>query len=200
MRQLIPAYIQQQLLADQPHGYLTAFTLNVDLSGFTKVTDDLMRQGSQGAESMSVILNEIFEPLVALVYDKGGFIPYFAGDAFTAVFPLPPDPVHAIHMLRTADEARRIFREREMLFGGQYTIGIKSGIGQGQVEYGIVGQDLKAFYFRGDAIDSASTCQSLAGDQDIVLDRIMNVLIADRPITTEEINARAFRLLGPIVG
>ena len=124
---------------------------------------------------MSVILNEVFEPLVALVYQNGGFIPYFAGDAFTAVFPLPPDSLHAIHLLRTADEARRIFRERDNQFGGKFTIGIKAGIAQGNVEFGIVGDELKAFYFRGTAIDNAADCQSLAKDQDIVIDRMMRL-------------------------
>ena len=200
MQQLIPAYIQQQLLAGQLNGRITAFTLNIDLSGFTALTEDLMKQGSQGAEKMSVILNEIFEPLVALVYRNGGFIPYFAGDAFTAVFPLPPDTSHAIHLLHTADEARRIFRERDNPFGGQFTIGIKAGIAQGNVEFGIVGDELKAFYFRGAAIDSAADCQSLAKDQDIVIDQMMNLLISDRPITTVEVTTNSFLLLGPIDG
>lgn len=200
MQQLIPAYIQQQLLANQMNGQLSAFTLNIDLSGFTALTEDLMKRGSQGAEAMSVILNEIFEPLVALVYRNGGFIPYFAGDAFTAVFPLPPDALHAIHLLRTADEARRIFRERKNPFGGQFTIGIKVGLAQGNVEFGIVGQELKAFYFRGAAIDGAADCQSLAKDQDVVIDRKMNALITDRPITTAELTANSFLLLGSIAG
>lgn len=200
MQQLIPAYIQQQLLANQLNGRITAFTLNIDLSGFTALTDDLMKRGSQGAEGMSVILNEIFEPLVALVYRNGGFIPYFAGDAFTAVFPLPPDALHAIHLLRTADEARRIFRERDNPFGGQFTIGIKAGIAQGMVEFGIVGDKLKAFYFRGAAIDNASDCQSLAKDQDIVIDRKMHLLLSDQAITSEEITTNSFLLLGPITG
>lgn len=200
MQQLIPAYVQQQLAARVNHGFIKGFTLNVDLSGFTKLTEDLMRQGSQGAEALSVILNEIFEPLVELVYRRGGFIPYFAGDAFTAVFPLPVDPLHALHLLHTADEARRIFHGGDHRFGGQYTIGIKSGIGQGIIEYGIVGEKTKAFYFRGPAINAAADCQSLANDQDIVIDQLTDEMISGRPITTEEINPQAFRILSKIRG
>lgn len=200
MQKLIPAYIQQQLTAGRLNGTLQAFTLNIDLSGFTQLMDDLMRQGSQGAESMSVILNEIFEPLVALVYRRGGIIPYFAGDAFTAVFPLPADQMHAMHLLQTAAEAREIFRQRDNQFGGQYTIGIKAGIAQGKVEFGIVGNRTKAFYFRGPAIDAAANCQSLANDQDILIDDLTNNLINGRPITTEELAPDAYLIVGKITG
>ncbi|MEL6275728.1 MAG: adenylate/guanylate cyclase domain-containing protein, partial [Bacteroidota bacterium] len=200
MRQLIPAYIQQQLLAGRENGQITAFALNIDLSGFTQLTNDLMRQGSQGAEAMSVILNEIFGPLVSLVYKRGGIIPYFAGDAFTAVFPLPADPMHAMHLLHTAAEAREIFPQRDHQFGGQYTIGIKAGLAQGTVEYGIVGDDRKAFYFRGPTIDGAANCQSLANDQDIVVDGFTRNLISNRPITLEELSPEAYLVRGKISG
>ena len=98
MQPLIPPFIQQKLLADDFHGEVVGFTLNVDLSGFTPLTETLMQQGLAGAEQLSVILNDIFEPLVALVYASGGFIPYFAGDAFTAVYPLELDRAHALHL------------------------------------------------------------------------------------------------------
>ena len=61
----------------------------VDLSGFTRLTETLMQKGAEGAEELSYILNHIFQPTVALVYEQGGFIPYFAGDSFTAIFPNP---------------------------------------------------------------------------------------------------------------
>ncbi|PHI20182.1 adenylate/guanylate cyclase domain-containing protein [Lewinellaceae bacterium SD302] len=200
MQHLIPAYIQERLLAGDTHGSYQAFALNVDLSGFTRLTEDLMREGTEGAEKMSVILNEIFEPLVALVYRRGGFIPYFAGDAFTAVFQLPADQMHAMHLLSTAAEARHIFRDNDKRFGGQYTIGLKAGLAYGTVEYGIVGSELKAFYFRGEAIDRSADCQSSASDQDIVIDELTATMLDGRPITLEEISPRVFRVVGRISG
>ena len=59
----------------------------VDLSGFTRLTESLMAKGPEGAEELSDVLNHIFQPTVELVYEQGGFIPYFAGDSFTAIFP-----------------------------------------------------------------------------------------------------------------
>ena len=198
MQPLIPPFIQQKFLVGDLHGELSAFTLNIDLSGFTPLTESLMQQGLAGGEQLSVILNEVFEPLVALVYASGGFIPYFAGDAFTAVFPQPLDRPHALHLLHTANRARQLFRDRDYRFGDNFKIGIKAGVAAGTVRYGIVGSDLRAFYFRGEAIDAASHCQSLADEQEIVIDRYVHNLTDSGPLYTEPVDKESYRVLGGI--
>ncbi|MEM6394759.1 MAG: tetratricopeptide repeat protein [Bacteroidota bacterium] len=194
MLPLIPAFIQQQLDADQLTGRLEAYTLNVDLSGFAPLTNNLMVRGTQGAEELSQILNDIFGPLVKIVYENGGFIPYFAGDAFTAIFPLPPDERSAMHLLWVASETRRTMTEREGGFGG-YTIGLKAGLAYGAVHYGIVGENLKAFYFKGPAIEQATACQMTSNVNDIVIgDRVMDI-VARRNLATEWVSGQAYRVL-----
>ena len=198
MQPLIPPFIQQRLTADELSGSITGLTLNIDLSGFTPLTESLMNQGMVGAEQLSHILNEIFEPLVALVYRRGGFIPYFAGDAFTAVFPGTLDRRHALHLLHTAYLMRENFQRRDNTFGGQYTIGLKAGLAAGTVNYGIVGEELRAFYFRGKAIDQAAYCQTQARTQDIVVDEMMHRLLDDQMVVTEEVNKGAYRVVGDL--
>lgn len=199
MQPLIPSFIQQRLLAGELSGELTAFTMNIDLSGFTPLTEALMKEGIVGAERLSHILNEIFEPLVALVYERGGFIPYFAGDAFTAVFPGSLDRRHALHLLHTADLTRRIFRERDNQFGDGYTIGVKAGLAAGNVEYGILGEELRSFYFCGKAIDQAAQCQMKAGNQEIVINEVMHSLVEDDAVVTEEKAPGVYLVVGEIV-
>jgi predicted ATPase len=146
----------------------------VDLSGFTSLTDNLMQQGNEGADKLSQILNHIFEPLVHLVYQRGGFIPYFAGDAFTAVFPVNPgDPMQTPHVLQTARKLAAGYESRVPVMDGseEIHIGIKLGISKGRVEWGIVGKEQKAFYFRGEPIDACADCQSRADQLEIVLDQ-----------------------------
>ena len=195
MQAFIPPFIQQRLLAGELSGELEAFTLNIDLSGFTPLTESLMKEGPVGAERLSHILNEVFEPLVGLVYSRGGFIPYFAGDAFTAVFTLPLDQQHAAYLLTTADLARKIFADRDNRVGGEYTIGVKAGVAAGQVKYGIVGDALKSFYFRGKAITQAAFCQMQAEDQEIVLDQVMHTLLEGSTTVMEEIVVGAYRFV-----
>ncbi len=171
--------------------------MNIDLSGFTPLTESLMNKGPVGAERLSLILNEIFEPIVALVYQRGGFIPYFAGDAFTAVFPGVLDRLHAIHLLHTADKVRALFQERGNQFG-EYTIGVKAGLAAGTVNYGIVGEHLRAFYFRGKAIDQAAYCQTQANEQDIVMDDRMLALLENQSVVAEEVSPGSYRVVGDI--
>ena len=76
VKNLIPHFIQEQYHQGKSKGQLQAFTMFIDLSGFTPLTEALMNRGHRGAEELSIILNDIFAPLVNLVYAKGGFIPY----------------------------------------------------------------------------------------------------------------------------
>lgn len=127
-----------------------------------------MQEGNKGAEELSIILNEIFAPLVSLVYNRGGFIPYFAGDAFTGIFPIE-NIGKAQELLDIAMQMRKRFIDRESKFG-DFTIGIRFGISYGTVSWGIVGKTLKSFYFRGEAIDGCADCQSVANDLEILFD------------------------------
>jgi tetratricopeptide (TPR) repeat protein len=168
LKALIPYFIQERFRENQTMGKLEAFTMFVDISGFTAMTESLMQKGNEGAEQLSLILNEIFEPLVALVYEENGFIPYFAGDAFTAIFPTEHTAISADRFLRLALKIRNFFTENTFSFG--FDIKAKIGLGYGEVHYGIVGEQKHSFYFRGKAIESAAECQLKAAAQEVIVD------------------------------
>ncbi|MCO6478942.1 MAG: tetratricopeptide repeat protein [Phaeodactylibacter sp.] len=197
MKNLIPHFIQEQYLSGNTHGRIEAYTLFVDLSGFTPLTDALMRQGTRGAEELSIVLNEIFEPLVRMVYAKGGFIPYFAGDAFTAIFPAAEQPMGAKEIIQGAMLARNLFSQRQFRFGN-FTIGIKFGLSYGTVEWGIVGRDAKAFYFRGAPVDGCAACQMKAQDKDIVIDEALRRHMPKGQFALMEQEAGFYKIKGGI--
>ena len=153
MKNLLPHFIQERFQKGQFHGQLQGYTMFVDLSGFTPLTETLMKEGSRGAEELSLILNEIFSPLVSQVYSRRGFIPYFAGDAFTAIFPDEPDPINCHTVLEAAFGVSELFKTRDFTFRG-FNIGVKIGLSYGLVEWGIVGRKYKSYYFRGPSIDT----------------------------------------------
>ena len=86
MRPLVPTFIIERFKKNEKRGSFCSTTLFVDISGFTPLTEQLMQHGTEGAEILSDILDQIFEPLVEQVYAQDGIIPHFAGDAFTAIF------------------------------------------------------------------------------------------------------------------
>lgn len=181
-KQLIPSFIQQQMEDYQDHGSLQACVIFIDLSGFTPLTETLMDKGASGVEALTGILNEIFEPLVAMVYSRGGIIPNFAGDAFIGVFPQEKiDGQNIQQLLGTALAVRKYFEDRAFQFGS-FTIGLKIGLAAGEVEWGIVGRNHKAFYFRGQPIDRCAEAQALAKGKDfsIVMDLSIKELLKSK--------------------
>lgn len=157
-------------------GRLDACTMFIDLSGFTRLTEKLMQKGPEGAEELSYALNHIFQPTVALVYAQGGFIPYFAGDSFTAIFPGSTATEMAniaLSVLQTGQSTLRRFMgdlEEEDSVLAENNIGIKIGLSEGEVEWGIVGDRRKAYYFRGDPIEGCAQAQTHANSLEMVCD------------------------------
>ena len=66
-------------------GNFCVFGMFIDISGFTAMTQKLMKNGKEGAEILSGIINEVFYPAIDHIYKNEGFITTFAGDAFTAL-------------------------------------------------------------------------------------------------------------------
>ena len=163
IKALIPHFIHQQVLARQWQGSITGYTMFVDLSGFTELTNALMSRGSGGAEALTKLLNDIFGPLVKAVYARGGLIPHFAGDAFLAIFPDHPEGDHA---LDAASFAVEFFGKHHSTFGG-FTIGLKIGLSYGQIEWGIAGHQHYAYYFRGSPVTRSTLCQMQARNLEI---------------------------------
>ncbi len=197
MRNLIPHFIQDQFRMNKTNGSFRAFTMFVDLRGFTPLTQSFMREGTAGAEQLSVILNKIFAPMVSLVYNKKGFIPYFAGDAFTAIFPIENAIVTPKSFLHTAQQMRDLFAKggwRKTQFG-DFQIGIKIGLSFGEVEWGIVGDTYKSYFFRGPAIDNCAECEHHAEVQDIILDKFLLDKFSYKTVKVEEVGNSFFRLL-----
>jgi predicted ATPase/class 3 adenylate cyclase len=187
VKNLIPHFIQDQSLAGKAHGRMQAYAMFVDMSGFTALTETLMAQGARGAEQLSKALNDIFSPLVRLVYSRGGFIPYFAGDAFTAVFPANSPRVTATGFIQTAIIARDMFAEKELHLGA-FSISIKIGLSFGNVEWGIVGSRRHAFYFRGAPVDHSAQGQSMAGKLEIVLDAALSRMLEGQGFALTELS------------
>ncbi len=199
MKHFLPHFIQENYRAGVTQGTLNAFSMFVDLSGFTRLTETLMKKGPEGAEELSVALNEIFQPTVKLVYQNEGFIPYFAGDSFTAIFSVQNSAQAAEtgkKVIATAVAALERF-EREQQSGGalcDYNIGIKIGVSFGQIDWGIVGERRKAYYFRGEPIDNCGMAQSKAGSLQMVGDTAFVKQFSPDKLAVQEIEPGWFLL------
>ena len=85
MHRIVPELIIDSYRAGRLSGHFHAAGMFVDLSGFSIITDVLMRDRQRGAEQLSALMYSVFEPVVRVIFEQGGMVLGFAGDAMTAV-------------------------------------------------------------------------------------------------------------------
>lgn len=175
MHILVPQKIIREYREGNRNGEFQGIGLFVDISGFSKMTNDLMQQGQHGAEILAIMMRETFAPLVNSVYAHHGFIANFAGDAFTAIFTQEEGiDLASRHALAAAWEIQAIIAEKSFTINGtQVAISVRVGLACGGTSWGIVTSDRgnrAAFYFRGDAVEKCAEAESLAEQGETIID------------------------------
>ena len=200
VKHLIPHFIQAKQQQKESHGHFQAYTMFIDLSGFTQLTETFMKQGAEGAEQLSISLNHIFDPLISLVYAEGGFVPYFAGDAFTTIFLAENSHFNAKRLLLIAQSIRDSFIQQGLLKTrfGDFQIGMKIGLSYGLVEWGIVGDEHKSFFFSGAAIEGSAQAQTQAKKQEIIFDQALLEKLLDVEVSYQMLESGFLKLTGNI--
>jgi class 3 adenylate cyclase len=124
-----------------------AAVMFADISGFTALTERLAEKGAAGVETLARILNDYFGQFIDLVYDYGGDVMKFGGDAIMVAWPIPDAPSAPTQGGRDSvlGGARReltlraagcAFRIRERLLNYQAdgsTLSLKFSLGTGRV-------------------------------------------------------------------
>ncbi len=172
MRALIPQFIQEQQKNGHQQGTYQAISLFTDISGFTKLTETLMQQSKTGAELVTEILNQIFEPIISKIYAQGGFVATFEGDAFMALFPFKEeDQLTPLYATQTAFFINQfVGREGSIQTSyGDFELSVKIGLSIGTVDWGLLGTEQQlTYYFRGVAIDGCAQAEQQASPNDII--------------------------------
>jgi len=157
-------------------GSFSAFTMFIDISGFTPMTQELMKNGKEGAEILNDLLTTVFTPVIEEIDNNEGFISSFEGDAFTAIFPnlhvsIQPS-VKNLSICQTALNIIRFFEETgpQKTKFGEFDLSVKIGLSYGDVNWGIVGShEHKTWFFRGSAIDGCVRAENKCLSNKIVI-------------------------------
>ncbi|MGC9367523.1 MAG: tetratricopeptide repeat protein [bacterium] len=196
MREFIPDFIIEKYSKNNYQGEFQAFTLTMDLAGFTSLTDYLMKKDREGVEILNGMLTEIFGTIIEIVHQNNGFISSFAGDSMTAIF---PDISKPSSTLTAAKKIKKFIKRKSVVQTkyGELNINLTMGISSGNISWGIIGPDYKKiFLFKGNGLDKCYIAEDLAEKNQIVIDKEFHQICADF-VETEKIN-RNFYVLSNI--
>lgn len=194
MQTVIPRFISDNFIKERYSGNITAVALFLDFSGFTTMTERLMKKGEEGAEVLAYTINNVFNSVIDIVYSSGGFIATFAGDAFTAIFP----DGHPESVIACSAAIRDIVYRMspQMTKFGEFLISIKIGLSYGEVEWGIIGPEgHKTYFFRGKAVKGCILSETKCKKMDIVMDNSIFDLLSVNDIETRRLKGGYHRFV-----
>ncbi|MGC9367585.1 MAG: tetratricopeptide repeat protein [bacterium] len=183
MRNLVPTFIAGKYKLNQFKGHFNARVIFIDIVGFTHMTQELMKNGKEGAEILSEIINSVFSPGVKIIQNSGGFITSFAGDAFTAAFDAELNS--PLKILKVADQIIRELKEIkdiETRFG-TYHLEAKLGLASGEISWEIIPNSTQnLYYFIGEVIQQAGYISKFSRNNKIVIHEAYLKQFNDRKI------------------
>ncbi|MCY7301897.1 MAG: AAA family ATPase, partial [Thermoleophilia bacterium] len=140
----------------------------VDVSGFTKMSERLARQGKVGAEEVSDVIGATFGSLLAEAYACGGSLIKFGGDALLVFF---QDDGHALRAVAAAHGMRAELR-RSGVFStssGKVTLRMSVGAHTGLFHFFLVGGSHRELIVAGPAATETVTMEGAASAGQILL-------------------------------
>lgn len=198
---LVPPFILQNFTQNCLAGDFEAVCLFVDTSGFTPLMTALMAYGTEGAEAIADTLVTIFSPLVRMVYEQGGFVVGFAGDAFKAVFPTKDANAYQ-RAIVTAWQIRQYVAEQSIIKTrfGEFDFAVKVCVADGHVSWGILESNVRqaaqraTYYFEGEGLARCLDADPYAKAGEIVITRALAERLMSREVRVEPITATYWRL------
>lgn len=152
--------------------WLFGSILFADISGFTGIAEALSMLGSEGAETLSNILNRYFTQMIGIVHGVGGDVMKFGGDALLCFFPGDLNPQRALTTAAVMMNAMHRF-ERIRTEVKTFSLQMKVGVAHGKVLLSGVGDAKERYDFviAGEAVELASEAERRAAPGQIILAR-----------------------------
>jgi adenylate cyclase len=145
--------------------------LFADIRGFTSLSEQM------APDEIAKLLTEYFTEMVDIVFDHGGILDKFMGDALMALWGAPVSrPDDADRAVRAAVAMQQAVQQlnAEWVRQGRRTISVGIGIALGDVFAGNIGSDRRLEYtVIGDAVNTASRLCAEAGPGDILVGELL---------------------------
>jgi adenylate cyclase len=148
-----------------------------DIRGFTSMAE------SMGPDAIAQLLTEYFSEMVEIIFEHGGTLDKFVGDAIMALWGAPiahaDDADRALRAAVAMQQGVRRLNER-WVSAGRPEIGVGIGINYGEVFAGNIGSHRRLEYtVIGDAVNVANRLCSEAGPGEILVSEALCQMVKD---------------------
>ena len=172
MDEFLPVQLIELLSGDADHPAQTrcnGAALYADISGYTRLTERLAREGPDGIERLSAILDQSFARYIQVIAAHGGEIAYFAGDALLAWWPSISELSDAPTRLAIACACALTELDREATHADQP--GLHVGVAAGALCAARVGGTERRWevLLGGKSVREACHAMTLGGRGDVIL-------------------------------
>jgi adenylate cyclase len=149
-----------------------------DIRGFTSMAE------SMGPDAIAQLLTEYFSEMVEIIFEHGGTLDKFVGDAIMALWGAPiahaDDPDRALRAAIAMQRGVARLNEQWAL-AGRPEIGVGIGINYGEVFAGNIGSHRRLEYtVIGDAVNVANRLCSEAGPGEILVSEALCQMVKDQ--------------------
>lgn len=164
-----------------------------DIVGFTRLSNTLR------SRRIAELLNEYLETMTRIVFDHGGTVDKFMGDAILVLFGAPEELTPNEQVRRAIATAREMYRALELLnqrwqaqgiVGGKNNpplVQFRCGIHQGAAVVGMFGSNQRSDYTAiGPAVNIASRLQEAAKPNSILISAAVAEYLEDDAITKND--------------
>jgi len=148
----------------------------VDISGFTKMSERLARNGKVGAEEVADVIGSVFARLLSVAYGEGGGLIKFGGDALLLLF---TGPEHPLRGARAALGMRKALREIGAIdtTAGKVTLRMSVGLHSGVFDFFLVGDSHRELLITGPAATETVSMEGTAVAGEVLASRATAALL-----------------------
>ena len=141
-----------------------------DISGFTRLSEQLAELGKAGAEELTVLLNATFEDLLGVARAEGGDLVKFGGDALFLFF---AGERHAERCCRAAAGMRAALKARGAVVTdrGRVLLRISMGVHSGPFLFVVAGDRQRELFVLGEHATTVTDMESSADAGEILVSR-----------------------------
>ena len=182
MTQSLTPFVPELLLRARKRGQWTtqweiegSFVF-ADISGFTKLSEQLAELGKAGAEELTVLLNATFESLLAVAMSEGGDLVKFGGDALFLFF---GGDAHAERACRAAHGMRAALKARGAVVTdrGRVVLRISMGVHSGPFLFVLAGTEQRELFVLGEHATTVTNMESAADAGEILVSEATAALL-----------------------